>query len=258
MHLGLRSRRTRRFSAVRRLSILGLIAGTWLLAVPGAALADTYGPCRVSATIGGASSDVTTLRDWHTRSTDQVILAMTAPFSIRPQSDPYGGGPPARSYWLAGLGLNAEKGVDGSSPGTTAPLDFAPERVLGARFSLNWSINGPESGDQCSWTAAVVLDDVNPLLTVLGGGALLLAVIALVAIVASIRVRARWWLRIGLGVLGAVGGIAAESALEQFAVIPWKSGFVLGLILMLVGLVAGLVLVGLASRPKPTASTGLT
>jgi hypothetical protein len=260
MHLAHRSRHRdalgRRLGALRRLSILGVMAGTWLLTFPGATVADTYGPCQASATIGGASTDITALSTWHTRSTDQPVLAIVAPFKIRPQSDPYSNGPPRRYYWLAGLGVDAEKGVGGSSPGTTAPLDFAPERLLGARFNLNSSIDGPDAGDQCSWSAAVVLDDVNALLTIFGGGALLLALIALVAIVGSARVRGRWWLRIGLGVLGAVGGIAAESALEQFAVIPWKSGFVLGIGLAVIGLVAGLLLVGLANRSKPAPPTG--
>lgn len=260
MHLAHPSRRRaalgQRLAALRRLSILGVIAGTGLLTFPGATVADTYGPCQVSATIGGASSDISALTTWHTRSTDQPVLAIAAPFKIRPQSDPYSGGPPGRSYWLAGLGVNAEKGVGGSSPGTTAALDFSPERLLGARFNLYWSTEGPESGDQCSWSSIVVLDDVNPLFTVFGGGALLLALIALVAIVGSTRVRGRWWLRIGLGVLGVAGGIAAASALEQFAVIPWKSGFVLGIGLAMIGLVAGLLLVGVANRAKPAAPTG--
>jgi hypothetical protein len=127
---------------------------------------------------------------------------------------------------------------------------------MGGRFNLYYSIDGPDSGDQCSWSALVVLDDVNPLLTVFGGGALLFALIALLAIVGSARVRSRWWLRIGLAVFGAVAGIAAASALEQFAAIPWKSGFFLGIGLAAIGLVAGLLLVGLANRSKPAPSTG--
>lgn len=255
MHLAHRSRRPdalgRRLGPLRRLSILGVIAGSSLLAFPGATAADMFGPCQASATIGGAGSDLTALTTWHARSTDRPVLAISAPFKIQPQSDAYGGGPPRRYYWLMGLGVVAEKGVGGSSPGTTAPLDFGPERLLGARFNVNWSIAGPGSGDQCTWSAVVVLDDVDPLLTVFGGGALLLALVALVAIVRSTRVRGRWWLRIGLGVLGAVGGIGAESALEQFAVIPWKSGFVLSISLTVIGLMAGLLFVGLANRSKP-------
>ena len=57
----------------------------------------------------------------------------------------------------------------------------------------------------------------------------------------------------GLGVLGATGGFAAESSLEQFAVVPWKSGFLLGIGLALIGLVAGLTLLGLAHHANPDA-----
>lgn len=250
MRVVARSWRGRRFISVRWLAVLAVAVGAWLVAFPGAAQADMYGPCTVSTVAGGTPMDVTDLVTWHTRSTDQVMLAIAAPFEIRPDSASYALGPPRRYYWLGGFGVSATKGGGPSSPGITAPLDFASERLLGARFNLNWSIEGPQSGDQCSWSTIAVLDDVNPLFTVFGGGALLLAVLAVVAIVVGSRARARWWKRIGLGLLGAAGGIAAASALEQFAVTPWKSGFVLGYGLALIGLVAGLMLVGVARRAK--------
>ena len=236
----------------RRLPIVALIAGAMFVIAPAATLADTYGPCEVSASVGGSTTDIAAMTTWQISSTDRPILRMVAPFEIQPVSE-FGSTQPRRYYWLAGLGVQAVKGDAGSVPGTTGALDFGLERLLGARFNLNWGINGPESGDQCSWSSVVTLADVNPLLTVFGGGALLLALVALLAIVGSTRVKGRWWLRIGLGVLGAIGGFAAESSLEQFAVVPWKSGFLLGIGLALIGLVAGLTLLGLAHRANPDA-----
>ena len=70
--------------------------------------------------------------------------------------------------------------------------------------------------DICGWSGTIVLDDVQPLLTVLGGGACVVALLAAIVVLLSIRIRGRWWLRLAIGLVGAAAWVATWSAVDQF------------------------------------------
>jgi hypothetical protein len=195
--------------------------------------------------------DLATLSTWHLRSTDRPTVVVSGPFQILSAT------PPVRSYWLAALGVKREIDPGAGPPGTVANIDLSTERLLGPRFDLSESILGPADSDQCSWFPPVVLDDVNPLFTVFGGGALVIALLAALAVLGSIRVRSRWKLRFALGVIAAVGVIAGWSALEQFGIVPWRDHGP-GLYLVPVGFLAGFVLVGLCARSHSSMVGGAT
>ena len=211
----------------------GLIA-TLLLALPGAAWATVTGGCQVTGnSSSGGTIDLTTQDTWHLKSTDTAGGSGTAP---SPQKTAQ-----VAAYAL-GLGLPIASGNgDGSTSGSVDGVAVSTYAVLGARFTV------AGSSDSCSGHVIVILDDVNPLLTVLGGGGIAAAVIGLLVLLAGARGAGGGGSRfVGL-IFGFLGGCGLGLALEQFGVLD--STQPIGLVIGVVGAVLGLLLPGrLASR----------
>ena len=218
-------------STVRRLTGFGIILAL-VLAFPGAAAAVITGGCTGEghATSGGA--DLTTQTEWHILSTDVGGGSGIAPAPIKSASvGAYAGGlsiPIASSTSESG---NTAGSVEGVSASTLA--------ILGARFV----IAGSGTGDvTCSGHITIIIDDVNPLLTALGGGGLLLALIGLLAIFLGARSSGGMGSRILAFVFGGLGGFGLGLALEQFGVLdPMQP---IGLGLAAAGAILALVLCG--------------
>ena len=82
---------------------------------------------------------------------------------------------------------------------------------------------------------------MNPLLTVFGGGGLLLALLGLLAIMGA-RAEAGWGSRILALVLGGLGGLGLGLALEHFGVLDPTQPIGLGI--AVIAAVLGLLLAG--------------
>jgi hypothetical protein len=107
---------------------------------------------------------------------------------------------------------------------------------------------GAGSSDSCSGQIEIILDDVNPLLTALGGGGIAAAIIGLLLVLAGTRMSGAGGTILGL-VAGALGGLGLALALEQFGVTDPRS-FV-GLGILIVAAVIGLLLGGRLAKSEP-------
>jgi len=144
-----------------------------------------------------------------------------------------------------GLSLPIASGSgDGDTAGSVEGVSVATYAVLGARFLVSGSASG-DSGS-CAGQIEIILDDVNPLLTLLGGGGLVLALIGLLAVLMGARSGGGMGARILAAIFGGLGGAGLGLALEQFAVLD-PTSFV-GLGLAIVGLLLGFILAGRMGR----------
>lgn len=96
--------------------------------------------------------------------------------------------------------------------------------------------------DSCSGQVLIVLDDVNPLFTILGGGGLLLAILGLLVVLWAAQRGSGCGMALIAGFFGALGGLGLASFLEQAGVID-PTTFV-GFALLVLGALVGLVLSG--------------
>ncbi len=156
------------------LAVLVLVAG----ALAGPVLGTVDGGCilRATSTSGGAV-DLTTTRVWHLQSDDTVSVTGSAP-STQTEG--------AVKAYAFGFGLPV---AGGKGAGTTSVdatdyemSTFAP---LGRVFAVAGSSDGPGGG--CSGQLIIVLDDVNPFLTVLGGGGVVAIIVGLLTLVWATR-----------------------------------------------------------------------
>lgn len=222
-------------SSVRGRLAAGLAAGCLILLLGSPVAAIVTAPCTaVGTSTSGDAVDLTTETVWHLRRTDtasghgQSQVPMTS----------------AKVWaYVLGIGLPIASGAgDGDTSGAVEAVDISPFANLGARFV----VAGDASGDSgsCSLRITVVIDDVNPVLTILGGGGLLLFVLGLLVVVAGARSRGGAGQRIVAALFGGLGGAGLGLSLEQIGVID-PTTFV-GLGIALGGLVIGFVLAGQA------------
>ena len=194
-------------SSVLRLT--GIVAvASLILAFPAVAAATITGGCQGEghATSGGVN--ITTPTEWHIRSTDVGGGSGTAPGKIHAASvGAYAGGIP--------IPIVNGTSEDGETTGAVDGVAASVFATLGARFT----IAGNATGDaNCSGQITMIIDDVNPAFTVLGGGGLLLAVLGLLAILMAARSRSGA-AKVVAFVFGALGGLGLGLALEQFGIV---------------------------------------
>jgi hypothetical protein len=209
-------------SLARRLAAF-LVAAALAALVPAAALATVSGGCTAEghATSGGV--DLTTATVWHIRSTDVGGGSGTAPVKMTSaQVAAYGLGIPVP---IAG-GVDPEGGTAGSVEGVAAS-NFA---LLGKIFV----IAGSASGDgYCSGQVTIIIDDVNPLLTLLGGGGLILLILGLIVVFIGARSDGGCLMQILDALFGGLGGAGLGLTLEQLGILDPTVPFGLGLALLL-------------------------
>jgi hypothetical protein len=221
-------------SFVRRAALAGAIL-TALLALPAAAGATVTGGCQVQGTATSGSVDLTTAATWHLRSTDIAGGSGTAPSEQTAASV---------SAYALGLALPVASGSgDGDTQGSVSGIAVSAYAALGRRFVV------AGSSDSCSGQVEIILDDVNPLLTVLGGGGLAAAIIGLLLVLASSRMSGAGGKILGL-LGGALGGLGLALALEQFGVLDPRA--FLGLGVLIVAAVVGLLISGRLAREPAT------
>jgi hypothetical protein len=151
-------------------------------------------------------------------------------------------------------GGEAKPGSDGDSRGSVEGVSVASYSVLGARFTVRGTASGP--GGECTGQFQVILDDVNPALTVLGGGGILVAIVALILILALMRGGRGCLPRLVGGTAGFVGGCGAGLAAEQFGAIDATT--YLGLILGVAAAIVGFLVPGLAGGSTDVSDPGAT
>jgi hypothetical protein len=205
------------------------------LALPPTVGATVTGGCTAEGHATSSSVDLTTATEWHIRSTDVAGGSGTSPVKMT-----------AAQVYAYALGVEipiASGTGDGDTGGAVDGVSVAPFAILGHRFT----VAGSASGDgACGGSITIILDDVNPVTTVLGGGGIALFVVGGLGVLAGARSRGGAVRRVVAGMFGALGGAGLGLALEQFGVTDPTSP--VGLALVLAGLLLGLLLTGLLGR----------
>ena len=221
--------------SIRRRSVALALAAAAVLALPAAANATIRGGCEGtgSSNVGGPV-DLTTETVWHLQSTEIAGGSATAP---TPQTSASVG-----AYAL-GLALPIAGGSgEGDTAGSVTGVSVSTYATLGRRFVL------AGSSDSCSGEIEVIIDDVNPFLTVLGGGGLIVAILGLLLVLLSARMGSGCATTLLAALFGGFGGVGLALFLEQMGVVDPRT-FV-GLGIAVAGAVLGLLLGGrFGTRP---------
>jgi hypothetical protein len=220
---------------VRR-SALSAAMVVLLLAFPGSVGATITGGCTGEGHSTSSGANLTTDAVWHLKSSDIVGGSGTAPAPMRSAT--------VSAYGL-GIGIPIAGGLsqDGETSGSVDDVTVSTYAIFGRRFV----VAGSASGDaQCSGEIEIVLDDVNPLLTAFGGGGIILAIIGLIALALLAGRESNLGNRFLGGVLGALGGLGAALALEQFGFLDPTQP--IGLFMVIGLAIVGFVTAGLFRR----------
>ena len=185
-----------------------LAAAALLAGAPGPVAATVRGGCEVTGTsTSGGAIDLTTQPVWHVRSSDRISGAGTAPV---PQTH--------ATVRATALGFAIPIGGGPADPTTAAEsgtFEISTFAVLGRVFLISGESTGPAGG--CDGEVLVVIDDVNPLLTALGGGGLIAVLIGLLGLTWSLR-NPTGLVRCGVGVVAmALIGAGGSLVLQQTA-----------------------------------------
>jgi hypothetical protein len=232
-------------SVDRRLAAAVVLIGL-LFGFPTAVGATITGGCQGEGHSTSTGANLTTDTEWHLKSTDVAGGSGTSPAKMKTAS--------VGAYAL-GLALPIASGVseDGETAGAVDGISVATYAILGARFT----VAGSASGDaQCSGQITIILDDVNPLLTVLGGGGILLAIIGLIVLLLLSRSGGGCAQRLLGGFFGALGGGGAALAGEQFGFLDPTE--LIGLFILIGGAILGFLIPGVfgggGAAPVPPAA----
>jgi hypothetical protein len=232
-------------SVLRRLAA-GLAVAGLLLAFPGAASATVSGGCTVlgDATSGGI--DITTEPVWHLRSTDAAGGSGVSPGPMTSAT---------LSAYALGFAIPIASGTGkGDTSGSVDDVSLSTFSKLGRVFVVAGSASGP--GGSCDGQILIIIDDVEAMFTILGGGGLIVFILGIAASLLTGR---------GGGCLSKMlafvfGGIAATGlglSLAQFEIISPTSP--IGLVIVLVGAILGFLVAlrigppGMSKSPPPPA-----
>jgi hypothetical protein len=224
----------------RRIAALaGVVAVLFLL--PGIASATITGPCHATGTSTSGTADFATDNVWHLKSTDtaggsgQSDVKMTSASVV--------------AYAL-GIPIPIASGSgNGDTSGSVSGVSVATYAILAHRFVVHGEAHGEAN---CSGDIEVIIDDVNPLLTILGGGGALAAIVGLVLVVLFARSSGGCLLQLLAALFGGLGGAGLGLALEQFDVLDPQT--LIGLAIAIVCALLGFALCGrLAPSPAVAA-----
>jgi hypothetical protein len=222
-------------SPARRLAAVATsFALVMALAIPAIATATVTGGCTVTGTsTTGGPIDLTSAAEWHLNSTGKAGGSGTAP---SPQTSASVGA------YVLGLPIPIASGSGaGDTSGSVDNVPLSIFGLLGARFMVSGSSSGANGG--CSGHVLIVLDDVNPLFTLFGGGGLAVAVIGALIVLLAMRMGGGIGSRIAGLVFGLLGAAGLGLAMAQFAIVPADS--IVGLMIAMVGGAVGLLTPGL-------------
>lgn len=229
---------------VLRLAAGAALAGSTIAAIlPGFVLATVTGGCQVTGTsTSGGSVDLTSAAEWHLKKSDVAGGSGTAPSEQTAAS--------VSAYGL-GLGLPIANGSgDGGTEGAVQGVSVEPYASLGARFLVAGQSAGEGGG--CQGQVLIIIDDVNPAMTALGGGGILAAVLGALVLLGTARLGGGIPSRAAGLLFGFIGGVGLALALEQFGVLDPRS--FIGLVIAIAGAVLGVLVPGTLHR-KPASPT---
>ena len=217
-------------------------------AFPAAAAAVVNGGCSAEGhTSSGGSVDITTEDVWHVKSTDVAGGSGSAPVPM--QSSQVG------AYALGILIPIARGQGTGSTSGDVSGVELSTLSKLGKVFVVGGNASG--DGGSCDGQILVIVDDVDALFTILGGGGLAAAVVGLAIMLASSRGQGCLTKIIGtFG--GGLAGVGLALAAEQFEIFQPTTYF--GMAIAIIGALLGFLVAGrlAAARapmtPPPAAS----
>ena len=227
---------------IRRLAAAaGLVV--LLLAYPAAAAATMTGGCTGTM---------------HSTSNPSVDLVTQTQVHVK--KDDVGGGTGngpvahAASVYAAALGLTipiaSGTSVPGETSGSVDGVSVSLFAALGARFVVSGSAD-----NGCAGEIEIIIDDVNPLYTILGGGGTALGVLGGLLVLRTMRGGKGFFKRILDALYGAIGGAGAALALEQMGIIDPRA--FLGLLIVLGAAVFGFATCGMLGggkkKPAPMA-----
>lgn len=208
----MRGARARSF--VRRGGVAAL-ALAWLAALLAATTAPAAATVRGGCTAQGTSTsggeiDLTSNAVWYVRSTDTIQLFGQAPT-----------GQTAATVRATAFGFAIPIGSGTADPSTAAESDtFEIEAlaILGRVFLISGASTGPAGG--CDGEVLLIIEDVNPILTVLGGGGIILILVGLAGLGWAVR-NPTPLIRRGIGVIGLVlTGVGISLVLQQSSTPP--------------------------------------
>ncbi len=212
-------------------SILFVIA--LACAIPAAVAATVTGGCQVEGTsTSGGTIDLTTAKEWHLKKDD---IAGGSGTSLADQTSASVG-----AYAL-GLQLPIASGSgNGGTSGSVEGVSVAAYSALGQRFVVAGKSN------DCSGQVVIIIDDVNPAMTALGGGGIGALVVGLLVLLGTMLLGGGILSRIVGLVFGILAGLGLALALEQFGILD-PTTFI-GLGIAIAGGVLGLILPGTLHR----------
>jgi len=153
-----------------------MLGGSAILMAAAPAAAAVSGPCTVTlVSTSGGPIDAGTTDVWHVKSTDDLSVQATSTATMT-----------AVDGRLSAFGFEIPIGQAAGSGDLQLSADLPPASiasVVGRVFVLSGASAGAGA---CTARVEVVLDDVNPLLTVLGGGGLVLGVLGLAGLLRSV------------------------------------------------------------------------
>jgi hypothetical protein len=219
-------------SAIPRLAGIALL-GAMSLVLPATASATITPPCSGSGQAASGNVDLTTATEWHLKTTDEVVGQGSTTIPMKTAS--------VSAYAFGGIAIPiASASGTGATEGSVNSVLVSSYAFLGSRFYVAGVASG--DGGSCSGSIVIIIDDVNPVVTVLGGGALAVLVIGLIGILLGTRLTPTIGNRVFVAIIGLLGGIAAALAAGQLGILDPTQP--VGLVLPLLGLVAGFGLCG--------------
>ena len=152
-----------------------------------------------------------------------------------------------------GLGIPIAGGTSasGETTGSVDGVQVSTYAVLGRQFV----VAGSASGDaQCTGQIEIIIDDVQAVFTVLGGGGIILGILGLLGMLLFARGERGFANRLVSAFLGALAGVGLGLAAEQFGLLDPTKPY--GLFLVLGLAVVGFLTAGLFGRrgPQPLAA----
>jgi hypothetical protein len=191
-----------------RMGRLGVSAAllTLVLAFPMGAAATITGGCTGTGTATSGGVDLTTATEWHVKKDDVGGGSGEGPTAHNASVGAY----------ALGLQIPIQSGHSdpGESSGSVEGVSVSTFALLGARFIVTGSAD-----NGCAGQIEIIIDDVDPLFTLLGGGGALVAALFALLVLRTMRGGKGIFKRLLDTVYGLIGGIGAALALEQFGYI---------------------------------------
>ncbi len=226
-------RRVQVQQSLRSRLVLYVLASLALLMVnPFPAAAVVTGGCTVQG-LGSKSGaiDLTTQAEWHVRPDEVLSGSGNAPSDQTSVQI---------SAYALGVAIPVVSASGKGRSGTGGPYAVSDYSWIAQTISV------VGASDSCTGHVTVIIDDVNPVLTASGGGALALALLGLLMLLGTAFGSGGGGARIGGAIIGVVAGIGLGLGLQQMGVLDARS--LVGLALPIGGLLIGAVAPGSLRR----------